>query len=514
MKDYKNNPFPLSTPEEQGIPSAAIIHFLDRIRENDLELHSLQVVRNGKLCINTVVAPFTFDSFHRIFSAAKGVVATAVLFAVQDGYFDLNDLVVPLLPAEWIPENLNEKWSRLTIYHLLTMTAGHDQDSLFLKMWGKSDCWIKSFFEYEPVYEPGTHFCYDMGAQYVLNELIRNKVGLDTGRYLDSRLFRKLNIAYTANYTEPEGLFFSSSIQFHLDTLTKLAQFYLQKGVWNGERLLREDLALLIGRHHVPSFHYDPKGISGQIGSWDGYGLHVWCNRCGGFSIRGGQGQVGMVIPPMNMVIGLHCSATNYQDLLDILAETIIGESFYYPVKEDPLCAKRAQYMLDTLNLAPYNVSSYSQLAQKIHNVVYDFEDNVIGLKHLSFSFDTNHVTIHAVDSTSDKTISCGIDGEWLENHCGYILNTNDPRNIANLDRIFGYDVQATLCSGGWSRANTFKFYIRSHSLLSDYRYECEFYENNVFLKIPYNAIMPRSKYKKRADAPDIYIMGKHKEEI
>lgn len=45
--DYKNDWIPVSTPEEQGIPSIAIVHFLEQIRARDLELHSLQVIRNG-----------------------------------------------------------------------------------------------------------------------------------------------------------------------------------------------------------------------------------------------------------------------------------------------------------------------------------------------------------------------------------------------------------------------------------------------------------------------------------
>ena len=138
--------------------------------------------------------------------------------------------------SEWIPDERDERWDRLTVYHLLTMTSGHDCDTFF-KMWGKSSCWVKTFFETPPVYEPGTFFCYDMGAQYVMNEIIARQTGLDTGKYLKRRFFDPLGIEYTNNYTEPERLFFSSSIQFQPDALTKISQFYLQKGVWNGEQL-------------------------------------------------------------------------------------------------------------------------------------------------------------------------------------------------------------------------------------------------------------------------------------
>ena len=81
------DPLMISTPEEQGIPSRAIIDFFETIQKRDLEVDSIQIVRNGKLCLNAIARPYHEKSFHRIYSAAKGIVATAVLFAIQEGYF-------------------------------------------------------------------------------------------------------------------------------------------------------------------------------------------------------------------------------------------------------------------------------------------------------------------------------------------------------------------------------------------------------------------------------------------
>ena len=123
--------FEVSTPEDQGIPSQAIIDFFESIQKRDLEVDSIQIVRNGRLCLNAIAKPYHENSFHRIYSAAKGIVATAILFAVQEGRFELHSKVLPLLPQEWIPEDLDERWERLTVYHLLTMTDGHDRDTMF-----------------------------------------------------------------------------------------------------------------------------------------------------------------------------------------------------------------------------------------------------------------------------------------------------------------------------------------------------------------------------------------------
>ena len=107
-----------ATPEERGIPSRAISDFLRTVWSEGQELHSLHVIRGGALIAAGVAKPFTEDSYHRIFSAAKGIVAAAVLFAIQDGYFTLDEKVVPHL-RDHMPD-LSGRKGKCKIDHLLT----------------------------------------------------------------------------------------------------------------------------------------------------------------------------------------------------------------------------------------------------------------------------------------------------------------------------------------------------------------------------------------------------------
>ena len=495
MKDMMlvNGRMPTSTPEAQGIPSWAVSNFFERMKREELELHSIQIVRNGSLVVDAVAAPYTKNSFHRIFSAAKGVVATGMMFAVQEGYFNLNDLVVPKLPKEWIPEDLDERWNRLTIYHLLTMNTGHDCDTLF-QMWGKSDCWIKTFFEVRPAYEPGTYFRYDMGAQYVMNELIRLAVGMDLGEYLTPRVFEPLGIEFTNNYTEPEGLFFSSTIQFHPDALTKLAQFYLQKGSWEGKQLLREDLAVMAGMHHSPSHHYNDAN-SGQPDSNSGYGFHMWRNRVGGFRFSGGQGQLGIVLPDQNMAVGIMATEHKNRCILDVFFEEIFPHLYLMPRQEDPQAYEMMIKMCGELNLAPDTEIFEDTAAQMVQKNRYKLEENEVGQQEIGFEFLDGEVRINSVWRNKETEFRCGTAGRWIKNPgAGYLLNKNDPDHIADLDRIFYYDEWETMLSGGWESPDTFVFSLRSDSLLCGYTYKCRFLGNEIEISIPDHAVVPRKE--------------------
>ena len=498
------DPLMISTPEEQGIPSRAIIDFFETIQKRDLEVDSIQIVRNGKLCLNAIARPYHEKSFHRIYSAAKGIVATAVLFAIQEGYFELHSRVIPLLPQEWIPDDLDERWERLTVYHLLTMTDGHDRDTMF-QMWGKSDCWIRTFFEVKPVYEPGTYFLYDMGAQYVMNEIIAHMTGHTTGEFLEERLFRKIGVAYTNSFTEPEGLFFSSTMQLHPDGLTRLALFYLNRGCWNGEQLLRGDLAVLAGQHHVPSSHF----VNGKReGNFAGYALHMWRNKGGGFRFDGGQGQFGLVLPDENMAVGILSCANNAGEILDIFFDTIFASCYRYPIAEDPYTSARLQQMVQEFTLGPSGVLPHADIEEKVSGTVYRFGPNPYGQESVSFTFQKDMVLIRAISASGEKEVHCGLYGEFQENDCGYILTDKKPEEIADTDHNLGYDENHTLYTGGFSSPDTFEFRMRSESFLSDHRYACRFIGDTVEIRMSNNTVNSRMKYRRREEAPDIILRG------
>ena len=334
-----------TAPEAEGIPSSAVLRFLDAVEEEGLQLHSLHIIRNGNLAAAGVAAPFTEDSIHRIYSAAKGIVSAAVLFAISEGYFDFDTKVVPLLRAH-MPENLDPRFEALTVYHLLTMTTGHNAET-FSKM-QHSDDWVRTFFELPPVYEPGTVFFYDIGAQYVLNFLILQETGLNVEEYLKPRLLDPLGIELKALHGAQE-IFNSSTIHLRPADMAKLALFYLNEGSWNGRQLLDRKLAKEAGRFHVSN--YDPK--RGFTNSTAGYALHMWRNAVGGFRLDGGQGQFGLVYPEAGMAVGMMSCEQNMHRILELFQEHVYLACRLRPLPEDRRAQKALEDRLENWTLAP-----------------------------------------------------------------------------------------------------------------------------------------------------------------
>ena len=88
------------TPEQVGISSADIQRYVDYLEEFRLSTHSILIARGDDVVLEKYWEGFGPDYLHRQYSASKSIVAIAVGFAIQDGYFSLDDKMIDLFPEE------------------------------------------------------------------------------------------------------------------------------------------------------------------------------------------------------------------------------------------------------------------------------------------------------------------------------------------------------------------------------------------------------------------------------
>src|ERR1700739_1155912 len=120
---------PRSAPAASGGASPAISALLDRLEEKSIECHSLMVVRHGHVVAEGWWAPYSADRPHLLYSLTKSFTSIAVGLAVAAGPPSLRDRVVEVLP-DHVPADISEQGRRISVHHLLSMTAGHPIDSL------------------------------------------------------------------------------------------------------------------------------------------------------------------------------------------------------------------------------------------------------------------------------------------------------------------------------------------------------------------------------------------------
>ena len=75
---------PRSSPEIEGVSSKGIMDFLDAVGNSKNELHSIMIVRHGKVIAEGWWDPYRPDLKHTLYSLSKSFTSTAVGFAVAE----------------------------------------------------------------------------------------------------------------------------------------------------------------------------------------------------------------------------------------------------------------------------------------------------------------------------------------------------------------------------------------------------------------------------------------------
>lgn len=162
------------TPESVGIHSEGILKFIDLAESRGLELHSMMLLRHGKVCAEGWWKPYNPASPHMMFSFTKALTSTAIGFACQEGALSLDDRLSELFPDK-MPENPSENLLACTVRDLLTMSCGHETEINTFDV--NEPDWIKNFLSHEFKYKPGTCFMYNTAGTNMLCAALKRRTG-------------------------------------------------------------------------------------------------------------------------------------------------------------------------------------------------------------------------------------------------------------------------------------------------------------------------------------------------
>ena len=186
---------------ENGISERAVARFLDEAKRLEVDLHSMEIWRNGVQAFALYGYPYTPETMHRMYSSGKMLVALAAMKAIEENKLELTSRVTDYFPGR-LPEDLDEKFSGLTVYHMLTMNTGHAHDTMWSMRADKD--WIHGFFSEKPERAPGEFFFYNNGAPFVLSQVVKEAVKMDYLDYLKQRFFKEMDVRTEADLT-PDG---------------------------------------------------------------------------------------------------------------------------------------------------------------------------------------------------------------------------------------------------------------------------------------------------------------------
>ncbi|MEV0096827.1 serine hydrolase [Streptomyces sp. NPDC050738] len=334
---------PRSTPAASGISSRSIAALLDRLEERSVECHSLMVVHHGHVVAEGWWAPYAAERPHLLYSLTKSFTSVAVGLAIADGLLSLDDRVVDVLP-DHVPADVSEQGSRITVHHLLSMTAGHPTDSLAEAWQLEPDDLVKGFLSLPFSDAEGTRHTYDNSTTFILARMLERVTERGLPEFLNERLFKPMGVDHAEWDRVKSGAAFGfHGLHLTTEAVAAFGELLLRGGRWGDQQLVPSQWVELATRRHID---WEPAKDGGPENAdfSHGYGYQFWMARHG-YHGHGSGGQQCVVVPSHHLVVAA-TAQTEAQDLLDALWECLLpGVGQAGSARDDEILADRLQQL-------------------------------------------------------------------------------------------------------------------------------------------------------------------------
>jgi CubicO group peptidase (beta-lactamase class C family) len=162
---------------------------------------SLAIVREGRvvkargygLANLETQTPATAETVYKIGSVSKSILAVGIMLLVEDSRVGLDDTIDRFL------QDVPDSWKSITVRHLLTHTAGIVENPPgFLPFTQQPDLEvIQSLYPVPLLFPPGDRWNYSNATYFILGEIIHLASGMPWPDFVESRIFRPLNMGST-----------------------------------------------------------------------------------------------------------------------------------------------------------------------------------------------------------------------------------------------------------------------------------------------------------------------------
>ena len=292
------------------------------------EIYREQARTPGALNAHDATGPYNYfnpwwhpfyhrTDLHTMQSVTKTVTSVVIGAAIARHEFpDLDTPVLRFFDTSKVA-NLDDRKRRMTIRHLLTMTAGLDWDEDVpyadpknaSSLMEASFDWVQFTIDRPMAQDPGAAFKYNSGATQLLSHIFSRATGKDIEEYAQQHLFAPLGIERFHWKRSPSGLADTEGgLYLRPRDVAKICYLFLKGGVWDGKMVVRPEW---VKASLAPSVTVSdmPNGSSGAAGGAIKYGFKWWLYSYGTGATQvawGGSGfggQQPLVVPEKDLIV-------------------------------------------------------------------------------------------------------------------------------------------------------------------------------------------------------------------
>lgn len=431
---------PRSTPEAEGVDSAGLLGFVEALEKKIDAVHSVLLVRHGKVVLEGFWAPYAASDLHVMYSVSKSFASTAIGIAQQEGLLQVHDLVLPFFP-ELEPAQPAQHMKAMRIHDLLRMSSGHQNDANPVIKARADGQWVRAFLETSVENKPGTHWVYNSAASYMLCAIVQKVSGVTLEEYLRPRLFEPLGIERWFWCKSPEGITLGDGgLSLRTEHLAKFGLLYLQQGLWNGRRILDAAYVDRASQRQTATGG-DPDG------NWDhGYGYQFWRCKGAGYRADGAFGQFSFIMPEHDAVLAITSGTSDMNGVMDSVWSHVLPALQQSALPANRSALVRLQDKLASLALPVQQGQLDAHRGAVVSGRSYTFGDNELGIRSAGIEFGANAAVLRIEDADGQHRIECGA-GRWLRGR------TSFQRRISHQGAA---PEQGLAASGAWTESDVF----------------------------------------------------------
>ena len=392
-----------ATPESLGIPSQAVIDFLDELEEKRFCMHSFLLLRHGKVAAEGYWPPFNEKRKHRMYSISKSFTSIAVGMMIDEGLLSLESKVSKFFP-EHLPEAPHPYVLEATVRDLLMMATYNEYNSYTVN----SPDFTETFFtDSGPKHKPGQFFLYDTAATTVLCAIVE-KLSANTMLEYMRPVLDEIGFSKDAYCVQtPEGRSWTGSgILCTPRDLACFALLCMNGGQWNGKQLISRDYIIAATSRQIDT-SVSAQGIESRFG----YGYQFWCLRKNGFAMYGMGSQYALCIPEHDTILITTADTQGTESAGDILIDMyfkLTEKLSPSPLPEDT--QNRLKKRLSRLSM-PFPLGEKEvPLAKEVSGKKYILEKNNADMKWLRLHVEADKCRLQYENESGEHELIFGMD--------------------------------------------------------------------------------------------------------
>ena len=461
---------PRATPESQGVSASAIQEFVDQAEQTIDALHSVIIVRHGRVIAEGWWQPYAANEPHMLFSLSKSFTSTAVGLAIADGKLHLEDAVLDFFPDK-APAQPSANLKAMRIRDLLTMQTGHHDEDIRDFPFSLEGSAVARFLQVPVAHKPGTLFVYNTPATYMLSAIVQKVTGQTVLEYLGPRLFEPLGIEHPTWEMSKEGVALGGfGLSIRTEDIARFGQLYLQKGMWQGRQLVPAEWVAAATSRQVSNG-------SSPTSDWEqGYGYQFWRARHGFYRGDGAFGQFCLVLPQYDTVVAITSGTRDMASVMNLVWDRLVPALKASALPPNATADKALATKLAALTLPPQTESAASSVDSAVAGQRYAFDSNPQTIEWASIGAPASGattVTLH-MDGT-DQTITSA-PGAWRKSTL----------------RFKGVD-DVVASSGGWTASDTYTLKVVRYRTPFITTYRLQFANEDLHLTVDQNVGAPDS---------------------